>query len=854
MTTYGTNNPLGSISPKDLFDNAENLDKAVNSQTVDTWSDRFGKQRKTWSGIEKQARIDIDAAAAQATVQAEGFRDEAREARDDAVAAAGAIGPIKFYGTYAQAMGDAANWPTDGLIEIARDETRDGARTRYRPNGAALDFVVNLDQLRIDLITGNADVGIRARGAKSVLRTVSDKFSEFPLVTDYLYITDLDHTDAFIRAASENKVVMVAAGEYRIRPFECEPCLFVGDGQGSVRIIASGLHDMEYTISFLPTLDENRSFGFEGVSFIAADDGSENDGVIFPAAPGMYDAHVKNVMRNVSFCGSEKVAGAVGFAQKFGWRTNFILGDGVSHDVDMIEAYGTYRVENNPIGQPASKLMKLRAHTAMVSARITRIATYNIREFAEIGDNAGWFFDQIDQAYGERGIYSTGTRQLGEGIVGTGVLNVQRDGVNLSSLGNTLPYGEYRWCRILDISVNRIPSGFDGAWDWIGVRLSNIKQAWIGSLRTDCNGDAWPNATSVKGLSCTGVEGLTATNLKLASRSDIPIELIDCPGFLIDNVEFLSQTNNFATFSGAITSGRFGQWTAPGGAVSGANRWKFEKGATQADLDIFRLHDRPVGALPARELQKVGAAVNSGRWVQTVSASGVLEDLAISDDGLSFNTFRSVRRSGVSVSEVIYTTPLMGLVADDTYTRMIRAQADNVYSVGNASRRYSTAFIASGAINTSDGREKTSPLVISDDILDAWGDIHLVCFKWLDSIQKKGEIAARLHFGVIAQQVRDAFLARGLDGTQYGLLCYDEWDACDEEWGHDPAEYNDSGEEVSPEKMVLLREATPAGNRWGIRADQCLFLEAAWQRRENRRMQERLKRLEDAAGLQPLIQ
>lgn len=71
----------------------------------------------------------------------------------DAKAAADSIGAIKFYDTYAQAMGDVANWPTEGLIEIARDETRDGARTRYKPVGASLVFVVNLDQLRIDLAT-----------------------------------------------------------------------------------------------------------------------------------------------------------------------------------------------------------------------------------------------------------------------------------------------------------------------------------------------------------------------------------------------------------------------------------------------------------------------------------------------------------------------------------------------------------------------------------------------------------------------------------------------------------------------------------------------------------------------------
>lgn len=52
MTTYKTGNPLGSSAAKDLFDNAENLDFAVNSLTQTIWIDRLGKPRKSWFGME----------------------------------------------------------------------------------------------------------------------------------------------------------------------------------------------------------------------------------------------------------------------------------------------------------------------------------------------------------------------------------------------------------------------------------------------------------------------------------------------------------------------------------------------------------------------------------------------------------------------------------------------------------------------------------------------------------------------------------------------------------------------------------------------------------------------------------
>ncbi|MDO2024083.1 hypothetical protein Q2409_26790, partial [Escherichia coli] len=54
MTTYATNNPIGSMDPKDLFDNAQNLDFAVNDITQLIWLDRFGKSRKTFWGMEQE--------------------------------------------------------------------------------------------------------------------------------------------------------------------------------------------------------------------------------------------------------------------------------------------------------------------------------------------------------------------------------------------------------------------------------------------------------------------------------------------------------------------------------------------------------------------------------------------------------------------------------------------------------------------------------------------------------------------------------------------------------------------------------------------------------------------------------
>lgn len=61
MTTYNTGNPIGSTDPRDLYDNAQNYDFALNSLTEAIWLDRFGVGRRTWYGLEVMV---ADAAAA----------------------------------------------------------------------------------------------------------------------------------------------------------------------------------------------------------------------------------------------------------------------------------------------------------------------------------------------------------------------------------------------------------------------------------------------------------------------------------------------------------------------------------------------------------------------------------------------------------------------------------------------------------------------------------------------------------------------------------------------------------------------------------------------------------------------
>lgn len=64
--TYNTLNPLGSVSAKDLSDNASNFDEGMNSPSP-SFYDRFKKRRETWAGMEKMVADFLEAMGFEAT-------------------------------------------------------------------------------------------------------------------------------------------------------------------------------------------------------------------------------------------------------------------------------------------------------------------------------------------------------------------------------------------------------------------------------------------------------------------------------------------------------------------------------------------------------------------------------------------------------------------------------------------------------------------------------------------------------------------------------------------------------------------------------------------------------------------
>jgi len=122
---YNTGNPIGSKDPRDLQDNAENFDKAVNADGQDSWTDRLGRPRKTWDAIEREA-AELTQVATEQADRAEQEADRAEQEADRAEAAAGA--------SEAAAIASALALAAYDTIDDGRAAVLDGQTFWVKPN------------------------------------------------------------------------------------------------------------------------------------------------------------------------------------------------------------------------------------------------------------------------------------------------------------------------------------------------------------------------------------------------------------------------------------------------------------------------------------------------------------------------------------------------------------------------------------------------------------------------------------------------------------------------------------------------------------------------------------------------
>lgn len=146
---------------------------------------------------------------------------------------------------------------------------------------------------------------------------------------------------------------------------------------------------------------------------------------------------------------------------------------------------------------------------------------------------------------------------------------------------------------------------------------------------------------------------------------------------------------------------------------------------------------------------------------------------------------------------------------------------DNAIDLGLSSTRFDDIFATNGTIQTSDANEKQDIAELNEAekrvATAAKGLIRK--FRWISSVEEKGD-DARIHVGVIAQDLKAAFEAEGLDPGRYAMFISSTW------WEADETYTDDEGVEQTRTNIYETAEEAPAGaverTRLGVRYNQLL--------------------------------
>jgi hypothetical protein len=105
------------------------------------------------------------------------------------------------------------------------------------------------------------------------------------------------------------------------------------------------------------------------------------------------------------------------------------------------------------------------------------------------------------------------------------------------------------------------------------------------------------------------------------------------------------------------------------------------------------------------------------------------------------------------------------------------ALRDNAIDLGSSNARFDDIYATNGTIQTSDRNDKQDIQALTD----AEQRVATACkgllrrFRWQDAVTEKGD-EARYHFGIISQDLQDAFTAEGLDAGDYGMFISQTWE------------------------------------------------------------------------------
>jgi len=310
--------------------------------------------------------------------------------------------------------------------------------------------------------------------------------------------------------------------------------------------------------------------------------------------------------------------------------------------------------------------------------------------------------------------YSTGTISIGQDV-GTGA-DVQFNSINVDS--GTL---------FVDSANNRVGVGTSSPAEPLSVKADNTSATAVQIIDRDANSVASLNWVNTAGSINCRINN-TGQNLRFFTGGDNEAARIDSSGnLLVGTTDDLPDQNNNEGISLRTSSlgGRLAITRTSEGAAF------LNRKSTDGEILQFL---------------KDGSTVGS---IGTISLDIYLggDDNFIRFTG---NDIRPVESDG--------------------------SNRDNQTDLGDASSRFDDIFATNGTIQTSDVNEKQDIDVLSDaeTRVAAKAKTLLRKYRWKSAVEDKGD-EARIHFGIIAQDLEQAFIDEGLDAGRYGMFIRGEW-------------------------------------------------------------------------------
>lgn len=675
-------------------------------------------------------------------------------------------------------------------------------------------------------------------------RTLEDRFADVLNVKDFGAKGDGASDDsepiqtAMTAAAITGRNIFFPSGSYVVtQTLNCAPIVIFANNDAS--IVFDGLAGSD-GIVFASSSSVGRYVGATGLTLICK--GSNGGTCLKTAADSSqyFTYNTKYVFTNLFCRGFDRNEAGYANCWSTGFETWIDVGDCVGAFVSNLVIQGAFNIKEDPSSQLQDTGIRLSANATMLTARMQNLEIGPIYNAVLVGNNAFFSLNAFDFVGTFNGVaQEEGASPLNEPKIWGGNINCQNIGIQIENSGS----------RTVDfVTIRRHSSGWKGgANDWYGIKASSSSDIVISNCMIqpdESQGEFGGASWGIYAVAC-GAARFTGNNVGVV---DVGIELDNCSDFVIDATTTLQNKATDVLFSLTNNSrlgviGLYSTLSSFAGTV--VKRDETITRAVSMLNDRFNLQSDGNVRL---DLTKASAGVDEKTW-RFVGSSNQLDIQAVNDAGSGTNVFLATR-TGSSI-DVVELRGGQVRLNGESVSNVVRPNVDDAYSLGEPSYRYTQLYAASGTINTSDVRAKSSISDPDDSTIRAWEKVSFKVFQFNESVAKKGKDLARVHVGLIAQEVVEAFESEGVDPFKLGIVCYDEWDdqyetvvVIDQEEVKDQ-----NGNVITPSvSHTEKRKVMDAGNRYGIRYEEAFALECVCNRKRIADMQAKIEKLVEKVG------